>query len=1200
MNKRKHEDTLEPISKLQKDLENPDPHFRQNAVIGLGKYFENEEARKKLKEEEKTLIVNHLLKCLKPQEDSMEVKTRTVKIFKEISIHLKDAEIIQIFSNIINYITDPKSEGKDIFVNCIKTILENVPGSFYETIGKIMVPTLTKGLDSKDQEIIILCLDSFNDYIKKFDYELIKKKHKAFKIDEEKIVKVALDNINCTNDLLKVNSIEILGTVGVLLSKNQISKTTQKLIDLIKISNTITEKKNYILALKSLGHTLSRSQGDKVPGIISLLITFLGKDFLDSDGDYDEKNALVEATLNCIEIYITTSITLLKDKIPQIINDSTELLMYDPGNTNNGENVEIEGYEGYEDVDFDAYLDDTAWKVRRAASRILRMILASGYDLEVPVKEKIISALIKSFGEQEENAKLEINLCLKQYLDSLVHARKTPEKKFELMKVHSIIVNKFIPEVSKELIEKILKDLKSSSSDNIISSTLKILPSMAIVCPEVLTDNFEVLKEGLDKTCFKSNENTIILMQILSSLFLADDVNDDYDEKIYKYIIDYLKRGISNTYYKVSTEAIKASGRLFYILSQGIPENNKFIMDLYNDILPKFKAQDIDPEIKVATSNAIADFIEHCGKLLKENEIKELFKIYIDKTNNDLIKPEILRILNEIFNKENKDIILDGAINELKTPLLNLLESTTQQNQIKVLILFDTFYKKHPNALRSSTPAIVDKLLNIKIKEGILLYLFNIFKNMFNFLDESKIKTIFNYIEEKFNGDNIMDNSFLTSIFDFTRLGCNKLPKKDLVEKVKKYSPKMKDLNENLAYYFSIIICYSGEEPAFLQAALKQLESLGDNQENQKKLESILELIGDVCENSQLNHDDLLSKLEALKKKLGNKVSDSVSKIVGKIGVSNPIGFINKLIKQRQDQDSRVSLKEFLSLVEKKNIKITDANIDGLIMWLLNTPKLEEENTNKYVGGCIGLIVKLDKALFDKYINLLKENTGFKKSSLLYCAKEIFKSKLDFDSETLKPIYDQILEGMKNKERLIKEHSLQALSYLQYKYQKDLLSFYLIEENRKFIGQSCKTDKAYIKEADFGNGNKIVEDSGKGIRQAALDIETFMIVNYPNKIIFEEIVPLMIECLLDTEDYLQQIVYNNLIKLAKLKPTAFLPYGGKLIDTLFPVFRSLKIEESKRNFSINVKNLFDELKDVDSVTGNPRYNAVVETITKYQ
>ena len=1194
--RRNHEDVLEPISKLQKDLENPDPHFRQNAVIGLGKYFENEEARKKLKEQEKTLIVNHLLKCLKPEEDSMEVKTRTVKIFKEISIHLKDAEIIQIFTNIINYITDEKSEGKDIFVNCIKTLLENVPGSFYETIGKIIIPTLTKGIMTKNQEIIILCLDTFNDYIKKFDYELIKKKHTSFKIDEEKIVKVALDNINSTNDLLKANSIEILGTVGVLLNKKQISTTTEKLINLIQKSNTITEKKNYILALKSLGHTLSRSQGHMVPKIIALLVTFLTKDFLDSDGEYDEKNSLVEATLNCIEIYICTSISLLKDEIPSIINYSTDLLTYDPGNTNNGENVEIEGYEGYDDVEFDANLEDTAWKVRRAASRILRMILSSGFNLTPETKEKIIGGLIQNFGEQEENAKLEINLCLKLYLDSLVHAKKTPEK-FELMKVQSIIVNEFIPSVSKDLIDKMLKDLKSSAPDSIISSTLKLLPSLAFVCPEKLIDDFETLKEGIDKTCFKSNENTIILMNFLSSLFLADDIDEEY-KNIYKHIIEYLKKGLANSYYKVSTEAIKASGNLFKILSQDEEGNKTYIKTLYDDILPKFKAQDIDSEIKVATSNAIADFIESCGKLLKENEIKELFKIYIDKTNNDLIKPEILRILNEIFSKDIKEINLSVAIEEMQKPLLNLLESSPQQIQIKILILFDTFFKKYPNALKKYTEALVDKLLKIKIKEGVLLYLFNIFKNMFSFLNESMIKTIFEYIEIKFN-ESTMDNSFLTSIFDFTRLGCNKLQKKDLIEKVKKYSPKMKDLNENIAYYFSIIICYSGEEPTFLKEALKQIEILGNNTENQKQLETVLNLIGDVCENSQQNHDDLLTELEKLKKKLGNKISDSVSKIEGKIGVSNPIGFIKKLTSKPQDQNSRVSLKEFLNLIEKKNIRITDANIDGLISWLLNTPKLEEENINKYVGTCIGLIAKLDNDLVNKYINLLKENTGFKKSSLLNGAKEILKSKLTFPEKIIKPLYDQIIESIKSKERLIKEHSLQALSYMQFKDPKSLLAFYLVPENRKIIGESCKTDKAYIKEADFGNGNKIVEDGGKGIRQAALDIETFMIVNYPNKIILEEIIPLMIECLLDTEDYLQQIVYNNIIRLAKLKPTAFLPFGGKFIETLFPVYRALKIEESIRNFAMNVKKIFEELKDVESVTGHPKYGAVVETISKY-
>jgi hypothetical protein len=933
-----------------------------------------------------------------------------------------------------------------------------------------------------------------------------------------------------------------------------------------------------------------------VPEIISLLNTFLTKEFIDSESEYDEKNALVEATLNSIEIYISSSISLFKDQIPNIINNSIELLSYDPGNTNNGEIVEIEGYEGYEDVDFDANLDDTAWKVRRAASRTLRMILASGFTFVPETKEKVILALIQSFGEQEENTKLEINLCLKEYLDSLVHAKQISGH-FELMKVQSVIVNDFIPKVSKDLIDRILKDLKGNSPDNIVSSTLKILPSMAFVCYDSIIKYFDLLKEGIEKTCFKSNENTMILMEFLSSLFLTDLSDDDY-KGIYVSIIDYLKKGIANTYYKVSTEAIKAAGSLFKILCLDEEINKNFIMSLYNDIFPKFKAQDIDPEIKVATSNAIADFIESCGKLLSENEIKELFKIYISKTNNDLIKPEILRILNDIFNKDIIDINLDGAIAELQAPLLNLLDTASQQIQIKILILFDTIFKKYPKALKNSSQVIVDKLLNIKIKEGVLTYVFNIFKDMFNNLNESIIQRILEYIESKFT-ESSMDNSFLTSIFDFTRLACQKLPKKELVKKVKKYSPKMKELNESMSYYFSIIICYSGEEPTFLETALKAIESLGDNPDNQVQLETVLNLIGDVCENSQLNHDDLLIKLEKLKKKLGNKISDAVSEIVGKIGVNNPIAFIKKLTSQSQDQDSRVSLKEFLNLIEKKNIKITDANIEGLISWLLNTPKLEEEHVNKYVGTCIGLVVKLDKALIVKYIDLLKNNTGFKKSSLLNGAKEIIKSKADIDEDTLKPLYEQIIEGIKSKERLIKEHSLQALSYIQYKNPKTLLDFYLVDEYRAIIGQSCKIDKSYIKEADFGNGNKIVEDGGKGIRQAALDIQTFMIDKYPNKIIFEEIIPLLIECLLDTEDYLQQIVYNNIIKLAKLKPTAFLPLGGKFIETLFPVYKSLRIEESKRNFSINVKNILDELKDIDSITGHPKYSAVVEEINKH-
>ena len=143
----------------------------------------------------------------------------------------------------------------------------------------------------------------------------------------------------------------------------------------------------------------------------------------------------------------------------------------------------------------------------------------------------------------------------------------------------------------------------------------------------------------------------------------------------------------------------------------------------------------------------------------------------------------------------------------------------------------------------------------------------------------------------------------------------------------------MKELNENISYYFSIIICNSGEEKKFLDSALSQLSSLKD----QKQIETVLDLIGNICENSKENHDELLGKLEKLKSTLGIKSSDAISEITGKIGANNPIGFVNKLISQKQDQDSRVALKEFLSLINKRKVNVSDANMNGLIDWLLKT-----------------------------------------------------------------------------------------------------------------------------------------------------------------------------------------------------------------------------------------------------------------------
>ena len=558
-----------------------------------------------------------------------------------------------------------------------------------------------------------------------------------------------------------------------------------------------------------------------------------------------------------------------------------------------------------------------------------------------------------------------------------------------------------------------------------------------------------------------------------------------------------------------------------------------------------------------------------------------------------LIRPEILKVLNDIVQDKNEiGLKLDSSISDMIKPLLALLETSSQQNQIKILSLLETTFKKYPNTLKSSLEEIVQILLNLTIQKRLILYVYNIFINMLPLFDESLINKILDHIESKFSESSI-DNFFLTSIFEFTSMACQKIPKKTLIEKVKKYSPKMKELNENMSYYFSIIICNSGEEKKFLNSALSQLSSLND----QKEIETVLYLIGNICENSKENNDEFLDKLEKLKSTLGIK-SDAISEIIGKIGANNPIEFVNKLISQKQEHDSHVALKEFLSLIKKRKINVTDANMNGLIDWLLKTPKLEEEQINKYVGTCIGLVVCLNKQLVDVYIQLVKSNIEFKKSALLSGAKEILKTRKDLPEKTLKELYEIILEGIKDKDRLIKEHSMQALNSLQINYPLDLRNFYLKEDIRRIVHQSCRIDKAYVKEIDFGQ-DKLTEDKGVGIRKASLDIETFMIDNYPNKLSLGESIPLIMDCLLDTENYLKDMAYKDLTKIAKFNSGAFSPFGGLFIDTLFKVWKTLGLEESKRAFSINVKNIFEELGNVESITGNARYGNIVKEINQH-
>ena len=54
-----------------------------------------------------------------------------------------------------------------------------------------------------------------------------------------------------------------------------------------------------------------------------------------------------------------------------------------------------------------------------------------------------------------------------------------------------------------------------------------------------------------------------------------------------------------------------------------------------------------------------------CGNILNENTLITLFSIYLEKRHNDIIKPKILSMLNNIINSSN-NLPLPKLISQLK------------------------------------------------------------------------------------------------------------------------------------------------------------------------------------------------------------------------------------------------------------------------------------------------------------------------------------------------------------------------------------------------------------------------------------------------------------------------------------------------------------------------------------------------------
>jgi len=247
-----------------------------------------------------------------------------------IAKYLKDEEIIRIFKIIIQYITDVKTIGRDIYLICAKSIFKELSGSACLAVGNEILPSIKSGISCSQYQIKEVSYDIFNDFINTFNYILIKD-NDIIITDKNAICDSALENLKIEVDSLRKTLTKFLGNFSVLLTDNQVNILINKILNLIENSDNFESKVVYFSALNFIGKNTASKNSALIEKILPYIFTFTNENYLiENISDYDKCNELAEACLNILETYLLKNSGSLKNHIEDIVLNSLNLVQYDP------------------------------------------------------------------------------------------------------------------------------------------------------------------------------------------------------------------------------------------------------------------------------------------------------------------------------------------------------------------------------------------------------------------------------------------------------------------------------------------------------------------------------------------------------------------------------------------------------------------------------------------------------------------------------------------------------------------------------------------------------------------------------------------------------------------------------------------------------------------------------------------------------
>ncbi|VDL11664.1 unnamed protein product [Hymenolepis diminuta] len=334
----------------------------------------------------------------------------------------------------------------------------------------------------------------------------------------------------------------------------------------------------------------------------------------------------------------------LDPHLNKIIEKLSEFVNYDNLKSSNAMEVEDDDEDGYDllvDSDDDDYYDeeveDSSWKVRRGAVRVVDSIVR-GYPEKLQRLYALLSySLVNRLPkETNENTIVDIITCLCSFIKvTALKNVNTLKLKLEEEISSPKLLTRLLPKLFLNLIPFLLPS--SIKRDKSKTAVLRMIPNLHPLCitminrlattlPGYLGDHLELIFKMVEQDFNEGAERNIWKIDLLK---LMVHLIKTHEYATYAKFADQLNsvaiKAISDPFYRIRSEGME----FVQVLVQRRPlHENVNLTALFPAVLSQFNEGQNDIELKVKVLTTMAVVIEHVGQDIPAESILQCLKVY--------------------------------------------------------------------------------------------------------------------------------------------------------------------------------------------------------------------------------------------------------------------------------------------------------------------------------------------------------------------------------------------------------------------------------------------------------------------------------------------------------------------------------------------------------------------------------------------